>query len=48
MVMKEGYNIQSVYIAKTGIPSAKPKVIPFMGEIEYEKYPKAVWNFMSR
>ena len=44
MVMKKGYNMQSVSIAKTGSQVAKPKVVAFMGKIECKKYPKTGWN----
>ena len=48
MVMKKGYQMQSIQLAKTGSQPAKTKVAAFMGKIECKKYPMAVWNFMSK
>ena len=45
MVMKKGYNMQSLYFAKTGCKHAKPKVTR---KIECRNYPIAVWNSISQ
>ena len=39
---------QSVHIAKTKGQPPKLKVVAFIGKIECKKYPKAVWNSISR
>ena len=48
MVVKKGNTMQSIPITKTAGQQAKPRVAAFMGKIECKKYPKAVWNSMSR
>ena len=48
MVIKKGYNLQSIHIAKTGSQPAKPKVVAFMGIIECKNCPKSVWNSMFK
>ena len=48
MVMKECASMQYVHIAKTESQWVKPKVAAFMGKIESNKYPKAVWNSMTK
>ena len=35
-------------IAKTGSHPVKPKVVAFMEKIVCEKYPKAVWSYMTK
>ena len=47
-VTKEACNMQSLHIAKTRGQQGKPRVAVFMGKIELKKYPKAVWNSMSK
>ena len=48
MGTKKGYNMQSIHTAKTRHQPAKPKVVVFTGKIECKKYPKTVWNPISR
>ena len=48
MVMKKGRTMQSVHIAKTGSQLVRPNVAAFRGKIDCKKYPKAVWNFMTK
>ena len=48
MVKKKSLIVQSVQIAKTGIQSVRPKMSAFMGKIKCKKYPKAVWNSMTK
>ena len=40
--------MESVHIAKTRSQLMRPKVAAFMGKIECKKYPKTVWNFMTK
>ena len=40
--------MQSVWIATTRSKPMRPKVAVFMGNLECKKYPKAVWNSMTR
>ena len=47
MVTKNGMIMQSVSIATTESQPVRPKVA-FMGIVEKEKYPKAVWNSVMR
>ena len=42
MVMKKGFSMQSIHIAKIRSQPVKPKLVAFMGKIECKKYPKAV------
>ena len=39
--------MQPVHVVRTRSQPVKPKVAAFMGKIECEKYPKAVWNSMT-
>ena len=48
MVTKNGLTKQSVCIAKMGSQPVKPKVVAFTGKVECKKYPKAIWNSMTR
>ena len=48
MVTKKSNNLQSVHIAMTGSQPTKPKLMPFIGKVECEKYSTAAWNSMSR
>ena len=48
MVTKKNLFVQSVHIAKTGSQPVRPKVMAFMGKIECKKYPKAVWNSITK
>ena len=48
MVIKKSLIMQSVHIAKTGIQVVRPKVAAFTGKVECKKYPKAVWNSMTK
>ena len=48
MVSKKSLTMQSVHIAKTGIQPVRPKVMAFTRKIECKKYPKAVWNSMTK
>ena len=48
MVTKKGLIMQSAWIAATGSQPVRPKVVAFTGKVEYKKYPKAVWNSMTR
>ena len=44
MITKKGFHVQSVHIAMTGSQPAKPKMMLYMGKVEYEKYPNAMYN----
>ena len=48
MVAKKGLIMQSVWIAKTGSQPMWPKEAASTGKVECKKYPKAVWNSMTR
>ena len=48
MVTKKSLAIQSVCIAKIISQPVRPKVVVFMQNVKYKKYPKAVWNFMNK
>ena len=48
MVTKKGPSIQSVHIVKTGSQPMRSKVMAFSGKVEFKKYPKAVWNSMTK
>ena len=48
MVMNKGPLMQSVQIAKTRSQPIRPNVAAFTGNVEYKKYPKAVWNSMTK
>ena len=48
MVMKKSLIMPSVQIAKTRSQPVRPKVVTFTGKVECKKYPKAVWNSMTR
>ena len=48
MVMKKVLTMQSIYTAKTKSQPERTKVAAFMGKVECKKYPKAVWNPMTK
>ena len=48
MVTRKGLIMQSVQIATTKSQTVRHKVLAFMGKVECKKYPKAVWNSMTR
>ena len=45
-VMKK--SVQSIHSGGTRGQPVKPKVATFMGKIKCKKYPKAVWNSMTK
>ena len=48
MVMKKSLIMQSLCNAMTRSQPVRPKVAAFLGKIKCKKYPKAVWNFMTK
>ena len=48
MVTKESLIVQSVWIVKTRSQPVRPEVLAFTGKVECNKYPNAVWNFMTK
>ena len=47
-IMKKSIIMQSVHIARSGSQPVMPNVAVFMGKVECKKYPKAVWNSMTK
>ena len=48
MVTKKGPSMQSVSIAKSRGQPGRPKVAASMEKVKCKKYPKAVWNSMTK
>ena len=48
MVMKKSKAMQSIQIVMIRSQPLMTMVMTFMGKIDCKKYPKAVWNSMSR